>query len=243
MASLSYAHRSLDLLRCAFESSLGPDSQCVEPPPNTLTVSLRSHQQAVLYQMERLERQLLHGMDCSGETFYSSYGILGDSVGVGKSLMIMGHIARLAQIPPLEKQRILSSHSNGCTFSVREQTFIDASEAGCLLVVPHTLFRQWADYIKKQSRLRAIFLEKKKALTAENFAQDVRAAELVLVSNTLYRDFAWKLIDYGVMLEPDSREPWFLCEAHADVDLGWLEDMATRFGVPSFKIVCDSGKG
>jgi glutamate-1-semialdehyde 2,1-aminomutase len=30
------------------------------------------------------------------------------------------------------------------------------------------------------------------------------------------------------MLEPDSREPWFLCEAHADVDLGWLEEVATR---------------
>jgi len=44
----------------------------------------------------------------------------------------------------------------------------------------------------------------------------------------LYRRFAWEMIGNGVMLEPDSREPWFLCEAHADVDLGWLEDMATR---------------
>lgn len=49
-----------------------------------------------------------------------------------------------------------------------------------------------------------------------------------VTNSDLYRDFAWKLIDYGVMLEPDSREPWFLCEAHADVDLGWLEDVATR---------------
>jgi glutamate-1-semialdehyde 2,1-aminomutase len=36
------------------------------------------------------------------------------------------------------------------------------------------------------------------------------------------------LIDYGVMLEPDSREPWFFCEAHSEVDLAWLEDVATR---------------
>jgi glutamate-1-semialdehyde 2,1-aminomutase len=43
----------------------------------------------------------------------------------------------------------------------------------------------------------------------------------------LYREFAWNLIDRGIMLEPDSREPWFICEAHQDVDIAWLEAMAT----------------
>jgi glutamate-1-semialdehyde 2,1-aminomutase len=46
--------------------------------------------------------------------------------------------------------------------------------------------------------------------------------------SALYQRFAWHLIDLGVMLEPDSREPWFICEAHSDLDLGWLEDMATQ---------------
>jgi len=40
----------------------------------------------------------------------------------------------------------------------------------------------------------------------------------------LYQCFAWQLIDLGVMLEPDCREPWFICESHQDVDLAWLED-------------------
>jgi glutamate-1-semialdehyde 2,1-aminomutase len=44
----------------------------------------------------------------------------------------------------------------------------------------------------------------------------------------LYTAFAWQLIEHGVMLEPDSREPWFICESHRDVDLGWLEDVATK---------------
>ena len=43
----------------------------------------------------------------------------------------------------------------------------------------------------------------------------------------LYNLFAWELIARGVMLEPDSREPWFFCEAHSEMDLAWLEDMAT----------------
>ena len=49
-----------------------------------------------------------------------------------------------------------------------------------------------------------------------------------ITNSDLYRAFAWKLIDYGVMLEPDSREPWFFCEAHSEVNLAWLEDVATR---------------
>ena len=44
----------------------------------------------------------------------------------------------------------------------------------------------------------------------------------------LYEAFAWNLIDAGVMLEPDSREPWFICEAHQHMDLGWLEDVSTQ---------------
>ena len=44
----------------------------------------------------------------------------------------------------------------------------------------------------------------------------------------LYTAFAWKLIEHGVMLEPDSREPWFLCEAHQEMDLNWLDAVATR---------------
>ena len=43
----------------------------------------------------------------------------------------------------------------------------------------------------------------------------------------LYNLFAWELISRGVMLEPDSREHWFFCEAHANMDFAWLEDVAT----------------
>jgi glutamate-1-semialdehyde 2,1-aminomutase len=42
----------------------------------------------------------------------------------------------------------------------------------------------------------------------------------------LYTEFAMNLIKHGVMLEPDSREPWFICEAHQRVDLAWLERVA-----------------
>ena len=56
------------------------------------------------------------------------------------------------------------------------------------------------------------------------------------VSNSnLYRLFAWQLIERGVMLEPDSREPWFICEAHRELDLGWLEEVSSL----AIKAACD----
>jgi glutamate-1-semialdehyde 2,1-aminomutase len=47
-------------------------------------------------------------------------------------------------------------------------------------------------------------------------------------NSDLYTVFAQNLIKNGVMLEPDSREPWFICEAHQSVDLAWLEEIAER---------------
>ncbi len=45
-------------------------------------------------------------------------------------------------------------------------------------------------------------------------------------NSDLYTAFAHNLIANGLMLEPDSREPWFICEAHQAVDMEWLERVA-----------------
>lgn len=47
-------------------------------------------------------------------------------------------------------------------------------------------------------------------------------------NSDLYTEFAHNLIDNGLMLEPDSREPWFICEAHKSVDMKWLEEVADK---------------
>jgi len=41
-----------------------------------------------------------------------------------------------------------------------------------------------------------------------------------------YDTLAPRLHDLGVLCEPDSREPWFICEAHAD---GCLQETLGRF--------------
>jgi glutamate-1-semialdehyde 2,1-aminomutase len=49
-----------------------------------------------------------------------------------------------------------------------------------------------------------------------------------MTNSALYEKFAWNLIEAGIMLEPDSREPWFICEAHREIDLNWFETIALK---------------
>jgi SNF2 family DNA or RNA helicase len=211
-----------------YRDSLTMTAPTADVPANSLKVSLRSHQQAALYAMEKKERELLSGLDCSGEVLYSSYGILGDSVGVGKSLMVLGHISRLAFIPPLTHSVSMGKNSSDKLFSTKMNIFSDLSECGSLIVVPHTLFRQWGDYIKKQTNLRHMLLDKRKCLDSPNFMTDMLNAEVVLVSNTLYKEFSkwqrdngirWKraFIDEADTIhlingypKPDARFTWFI---------------------------------
>lgn len=172
------------------EMGLDSNSPIADAPPNSMKVSLRAHQQAVLAAMEKSEQQLISGMECSGEVLYSSYGILGDSVGVGKSLMVLAHIARLATLPPLPQMKILGANSSNKMFSIKSEEIGDMSGAGCLIVVPHTLFRQWSDYIKKQTNLAHLLVDKKKSLAQDSFRQSVMDAQVVLISNTQYKEFS-----------------------------------------------------
>lgn len=211
-----------------YTTALTTESPCTDVPPGALKVPLRSHQQAAIYAMETKERDLLNGMDCSGETLFSSYAVLGDSVGVGKSLMVLGHIARLAAIPPLVSSTSMGQYSSNKVFSIKKNVFNTTNEAGSLIVVPHTLFRQWADYIKKQTNLKGILLDKKKGVQAETFKADILGADVVLVSNTLYREFStwqrdneikWRrvFIDEADTIhivngypKPEARFTWFI---------------------------------
>ena len=233
--SFSYSQRALNVMLDTYKYALGPTAPLVEAPVDALKLPLRAHQQAVLAAMERQETSLLGGLDCSGERLYSSYAVLGDSVGVGKSLMVLGHIARLAVIPPLKSKIKMEPHSSAHMFSTLETPFTDASEAGCLVVVPHTLFRQWADYTKKQTNLKALFLDKRKCFQSDTFLADVLAADMVLISNTLYKEFSilqndqklrWKRVFFDEAdtihmvngyPRPEARFTWFITASWMNV--------------------------
>ena len=220
--------RLFTLMDDVLQNSIKSGAPLTDIPEGTLKIPLHLHQQGIVNQMQKFEQDLTTGMDCSGEILYSSYGILGDSVGTGKSLMVLAHIARLEAIPPLTHYTAMGSYSSVNVLSIKHTPFTNNTEACSLIIVPHTLFRQWSEYIKKQTNLRHLLLDKKKVLQSDTFIADLMAAQVVLVSNTLYKEFSviqtnnsirWKrvFIDEADTIhlingykKPETRFTWFI---------------------------------
>jgi hypothetical protein len=182
--------------------------------------------------MEELEQSFTKGRQIENDIVYSNYGILGDSVGAGKSLMILAHIARVEAglTRPIGSHQVVGPASSTHFFSTRTKTHTDISEAGSLIIVPHTLFRQWAEYIKKQTTFKALCLSRASEVTADRFLGSVLKAPVVLVSNTLLKTFIpavngqglrWKRIffdeadtihmpGFGVNSLPAARFYWYV---------------------------------
>ena len=173
-----------DLYNRPFVNGCTSESHMIDQP-SSIRVSLRAHQRAIIYQMNSLETSLQKGLDISGETLFSRYAILGDSVGVGKSLMVLGHIAsKLNSVPPVS-YKSLNNESKPNLYSLKTTVYSDLSNSPALLVVPHTLFRQWEDYITKQTTLEAFFIRTKRSLNSKTLLKKIMESDFVLVSNTL----------------------------------------------------------
>ena len=80
--------RLLNVLKHSFENSLTNTSPQI-PQPKLITTPLRPHQRAVVAEMARRERASSTGLHQDGSHTYADYGILGDDVGSGKSLVIL----------------------------------------------------------------------------------------------------------------------------------------------------------
>lgn len=148
------------------------------------------------------ETNLTNGLDVSGEKLFSSWALLGDSVGVGKSLMIMGHIADMKEKKTVLKSiPVVSPYVSPMLFSIKEKVCTDLSEAPPLLIVPHTLFRQWTSYIKEQSSLKPFLVPTKRVLDSDQFFTKLFSSDLILISNTLAKSFLEKISTHKIRFQ------------------------------------------
>jgi hypothetical protein len=254
---------TLKSIRCfndAYLYSLTSGANTVEQPTD-IKVPLRNHQKAILFEMEQREQQLSKGMDISGAKVFSRFAFLGDSVGVGKSLMVLGHIARLKYLSRLPTMAVLDTNSTSLMYSLHEHEFgSHLREIGCLIVVPHTLYRQWQTYIKEQTNLKFFGVQTNKILNGDGVVNKLQTADVVLVSNTLYGNlqqiarenhFLWKRVFYdeadtlhipSTRIAPDTRFTWLISASWSNllfpnqslyITVNMLNEMINR---PSYNI-------
>ena len=81
----------------------------------------------------------------------------------------------------------LDLNSSSQLYSLRDNKFAhDLSDSACLIVVPHTLYRQWQTYIKEQTSLTFLGVQTKSVLQSDTLIRKLKEVDVVLVSNTLY---------------------------------------------------------
>ncbi len=176
-------------LRACNEESV----HCEQPPE--IKVGLRPHQKAIIHKMSKMETDLQGGYDISGEKLYSRFAVLGDAVGVGKSLMVLGHIAKMKHEEPNTMYNRLNVNSTSNLYSIKVHQARDLSNCRALLVVPHTLFRQWQDYIETQTTLKAYLVKTKRYVEDQAAVRKMMDADVTLVSNTLYPNFLAHMLE------------------------------------------------
>ena len=185
---------ALRILNQPYLNELTTASSRVDTASIHLKVPLRAHQAAAVHSMIEQEKKLSTGMDISGQTMYGSWSILGDGVGVGKSLSVLAHIANLKSSAAFSpKMPRLTMPCSPYLYSMEKQTYTDLSECNaCLIIVPHTLYRQWCGYIKDQTNLKTFYISTKRNLEGAAFWNSMNDADVILISNTLYKEFTTK---------------------------------------------------
>jgi len=207
---------TLQMLNISFKKMLTNESPKA-PQPSHIHVPLRMHQKALLYAMAEREKASIDGIDFQNTRTYTNYGVVGDVVGSGKSLTVLGYISHMKQFDVKNKsQRRLYPNSRSHFFTVYTKHYKNVNGPS-LIVVPHTIYRQWQDYCKKQTSLSVFYAKSMKELQpngisysmlhTENeeeykkqckFKDELLAHDIVLVSNTLYNQVQVLASAYGI---------------------------------------------
>ena len=190
----------LQVMNVPFSRALKSDAQQIVQP-SAIRIPLKPHQRAIVQAMKDYEYQAMNGIPFKNSTTFMNYGILGDEVGSGKSLAVLSFIAERKEIPIDMKKHQLYPYSRPNVFTTYVQNF-SAKKNPALIIVPHTLYRQWQDYCKKQTTLTVFYAKSIKELTPllnttdasgskvkhQETVRSIKASDVVLVSNTMYAE-------------------------------------------------------
>lgn len=156
--------------------------------PQHIKVPLRPHQLAMIHGMHEKENCCVQGFNIRGETHYSQMSILGDKVGSGKTLMMLGFLSKL-KAEPLTKVFSRIHTSSRTSFWSEKPVHTQECSGNTLIIVPHTLFHQWKHAIQQQTTLSFLDVRTTKTIDKPDFLTLIKQRDITLMSNTIIRHF------------------------------------------------------
>ena len=174
--------------------------------PQWLKTPLLLHQQSALAAALRLETAKTNGLDVDaiagesvGGKLYTSYGILGDRVGSGKSLTALS-LVKMPPPPPLYNEYIVRGNTilgDGrdvgllrTRTQVMSGTGMKLKEVSTsLFIIPHALMGQWEAYVANDTTLKCCFIKKRKEAELPNLLETIEQYDALFVSSTMWNSF------------------------------------------------------
>jgi hypothetical protein len=174
--------------------------------PQWLKTPLLLHQQSALAAALRLESAKTNGLDVDaiagesvGGKLYTSYGILGDRVGSGKSLTALS-LVKMPPPPPLYNEYIIRGNAilgDGRDVGLLRTRTQAMSATGMklkevstsLFIIPHALMGQWEAYVANDTTLKCCFVKKRKEAELPNLLETIEQYDALFVSSTMWNSF------------------------------------------------------
>ena len=175
-----------------------------ETQPKYIKITLKQHQLSLLHKCRELEDSshnpiIINNDENNTKTeLKSKFGVIGDIVGSGKTLTILGLISK----KPLLKNKLPKVVHKGivsCSeISLEEQTVLPYN----VIIVPHTIFKQWKSVIEDLTELKYYGINDRKYLKKfiEIFSSEDTSnafdSQIILISNTRFQEFMSIKTDY-----------------------------------------------
>jgi len=157
--------------------------------PSSIRTSLKPHQKTMVQACLNLEEEKDYRDEEYDNNFRIRLGVIGDLVGSGKTLSVLSIIASKPHIERIHQTNHSSSY--GLVTSSRHST--PKTIPVNLIVVPHTLIKQWESYIKDNTNMNFIVMSNKKQYTdgMKKFKEDTEYDyPIILISSTRYAHFS-----------------------------------------------------
>jgi hypothetical protein len=192
MTAIGNLHSNIDLMERIHKVSLSNTTYTKQP--GHIVTQLFPHQLYSLERMKEIEGSIHKGMYVNNEQIFSSYGILGERSGTGKTLTMLAHISQMSLENTSATTHTLHSSSIPSFFSITKETptnFFDT-----LVVVPHALFHQWQEEVEK-THLSCHLLKTLKDIDSPTCIQNMLVSHVTIISNTLLQSLAAVLTHTG----------------------------------------------
>lgn len=155
----------------------------IENSPSSFKKELKLHQQRILYEM--LEKEKIRYRVSSGINMF----VLADKVGSGKSIDVLALISKKPLVNNIDNNKLIykvNKYTHFTGFQVIPSIEIKSN----LIIVPHTVYGQWIDYINDFTHLKYLEIKSKKTLDGLKKEDLIDCIyDIIIVKSTKYVEF------------------------------------------------------